>query len=258
MRKSLILVVAVLPLIFSCVNTRRATYFNNLLDSTSFGEAFIPDHIIKKKDILSINVSSLNPQASELFNIPNKTQVQSTTPTGELVQPAGYLVDQDGLIQFHELGKVRAEGLTQKQLQEYLRSTLLEKKLLLDPVIDIRVLNYKVTVLGEVARPTVVNVPTEKITLLEALGMAGDVTIFGKRDNVLIIREEGGKRIAKRVDLNSTQLFTSPYYYLKANDVVYVEPNKARVYSSTRTNLLLPAIISGISVLVIVVDRLTR
>jgi polysaccharide export outer membrane protein len=103
-----------------------------------------------------------------------------------------------------------------------------------------------------------VSVPNEKITLLEALGLAGDLTIFGKRNNVLIIRTEAGKRTANRIDLNSSDLFNSPYYFLKPDDVVYVEPNKARVMSASRANQLLPAIVSGLSVLVVVIDRLTR
>jgi polysaccharide export outer membrane protein len=193
-----------------------------------------------------------------VFNRPIQAQVQTTTPTGELVQPAGYLVDQDGFIRFPQIGLVRAAGLTKKQLEESLRNTLIERKLLYDPILAIRVLNYRVTVLGEVARPTVVTVPTERITLLEALGMAGDATIFARRHNVMVIREEQGQRIAQRVDLNAAELFNSPYFFLRSNDVVYVEPNGARVFSATRFNQLLPAIISSFSVLVIVIDRLTR
>lgn len=256
--KRLTVLVLAIPFLFSCVNTRKAIYFNNLPDSIDFKEASIPEHIIKTKDILSISVSSLNAGAAEVFNTPNKTDVQGTTQTGELIQPAGYLVGQDGLIQFPQIGKVKAAGLTKKQLEEFLRTTLIEKKLLYDPIINIRMLNYRVSVLGEVARPMVINVPSERITLLEALSMAGDATIFAKRNNVLILREEEGKRTARRIDLNSSQLFNSPYYYLKANDVVYIEPNKSRVFGASRANQLLPAIISGISVVIIVIDRLTR
>lgn len=259
MKKSFLFFLPLFLLVFlSCTNTRRAVYFADLPLTTSFDEALIPEHIIKQKDVLSISVSSLNEAAAAVFNRPNRTDVQSTTPTGELVQPAGYLVDQDGYIRFPQIGLIKAEGLTKKQLEEFLRNALVTRKLLYDPIIAIRVLNYRVTVLGEVARPTVVNVPAERITLLEALGLAGDVTIFAKRNNILVIREEAGKRITQRVDLNSSELFKSPYYHLKSNDVVYVEPNKARVFSATRTNQLLPAIISSISVLVIMIDRLTR
>jgi polysaccharide export outer membrane protein len=115
-----------------------------------------------------------------------------------------------------------------------------------------------VTVLGEVATPTVISVPSEKISLLEALGLAGDITLYGKRHNVLVIRQVDGKRVTHRVNLNSAELFTSPYYYLQANDVVYVEPNKARVTSASRLNQYLPAIVSSFSVLILVINILAN
>lgn len=242
----------------SCVNTKRATYFNNLPDSAVFNKMPVPEVIIHRNDILSINVSSPNPDASKLFNLSNSPDIKTTTPSGDVVEPAGYLVDQDGNIRFLMLGTMKAEGLTRKQLQENIRSALLQKNLLLDPVVEVRLLNFKVTVLGEVTKPTVITVPNERITLMEALGLAGDATAFAKRNNVLVIREEDGKQITKRVDLNSTEIFSSPYYYLKSNDIVYVAPNRARVASATRLNQLLPSVISALSIAVIVWDRLKQ
>ncbi|WP_245652261.1 polysaccharide biosynthesis/export family protein [Rufibacter tibetensis] len=247
-----------MPFLFSCVNSRKATYFNDLGDNASFATIEIPEPIIQQNDLLSITVSSLNPEASRIFNLPNQSEVRSSTPTGDVMEPAGYLVDKDGMIRFLMLGAVKAEGLTKSQLQNNLRNALLSRKLLVDPVVEVRFLNFRVTVLGEVTRPTVITVPGEKISLLEALGLAGDVTIYGKRDNVLVIREEAGKRITTRVNLNSNEIFTSPYYYLRSNDIVYIEPNKARVAGATRLNQLLPALISALSVVVIVVDRLAQ
>jgi polysaccharide export outer membrane protein len=218
----------------------------------------IPEYVFQQNDVISITVSSLDPEASDVFNRPNQTQVRSSTPTGDELQPAGYLVNRNGFINFLMIGNIKAEGLTKEQLQTNIRTAIIERKLLLDPVVEVRLLNYKVTVLGEVSRPTVITVPNEKLTLLEALGIAGDLTIFAKRNNVLVIRSENGRKIGNRIDLNSTELFRSPYYYLKPNDVVYVEPNKARVMSGSRLNQFLPAIVSGLSVLVVVIDRLTR
>jgi polysaccharide export outer membrane protein len=258
MRKTLAFIVICLPLFFSCVNTRKATYFNNLGDSSTFHTVAVPEQVIEKNDLLSINVSSINPNAAEIFNMPNQTNVQTTTETNGTLRPAGYLVANDGTIRFPMLGNIRAAGFTKKQLQENIRLALIERKLLLDPVVEIRFLNFKVTVLGEVARPTVITVANEKITLLEALGLAGDITIFGKRSNVLVIREDGERKVTQRINLNSNELLSSPYYYLQSNDVVYVEPNKARVASSTRLNLLLPAIISGVTAVVIIFDRLAQ
>ncbi|ALJ00985.1 sugar transporter [Rufibacter tibetensis] len=258
MRSKVLLAILLLPFLFSCVNSRKATYFNDLGDNASFATIEIPEPIIQQNDLLSITVSSLNPEASRIFNLPNQSEVRSSTPTGDVMEPAGYLVDKDGMIRFLMLGAVKAEGLTKSQLQNNLRNALLSRKLLVDPVVEVRFLNFRVTVLGEVTRPTVITVPGEKISLLEALGLAGDVTIYGKRDNVLVIREEAGKRITTRVNLNSNEIFTSPYYYLRSNDIVYIEPNKARVAGATRLNQLLPALISALSVVVIVVDRLAQ
>jgi polysaccharide export outer membrane protein len=258
MQRYVALVFFLFPLFFSCANSRKVTYFPNLQDSVTFNEMEVPDHVIQKNDVLSISVNSIDPEASKMFNLPNQSQVRSSTPTGDVMEPGGYLVNKDGFIRFLMLGTVKAEGLTKEQLQTAIRNSIIERKLLLDPVVEVRHLNYKVTVLGEVSRPTVISVPNEKITLLEALGLAGDMTIFAKRTNVLVIRTESGKRVTNRIDLNSTELFDSPYYYLKPNDVVYVEPNKARAMSASRLNQLLPAIVSGLSVLVVVIDRLTR
>jgi polysaccharide export outer membrane protein len=252
------LMILMLPLLISCVNTRKAVYFNNLPTIDTFSEIPVPELIIKKNDILSIRINVSNFDADKMFNLPNATNARSSTATGEYIEPAGYLVGRDGFIRLLILGAMKAEGLTEKQLAENIRRELIVRKLLLDPVVEIRHLNFKVSILGEVQRPTVITVPNERITLLEALGLAGDITIFAKRNNVLVIREEGGKRITQKINLNSTELFNSPYYYLKSNDVIYVEPNRARVASATRFNQLLPTIVSALSIAIIVFDRLIR
>ncbi len=233
-------------------------YFANMQDSTIFNEIEVPEYLIQRNDLLSITVSSIDPDASQMFNMTNKSEARTSTSTGEIIESSGYLVNSNGYIRFLALGLIKAEGLSKRQLAENIRKEISDRKLLVDPVIEIRHLNYKVTVLGEVNRPTVITVPDEKITLLEALGIAGDLTIFAKRTNVLVIRTEGGKRLAKRIDLNSNNLLNSAYYNLKPNDVVYIEPNKAKVMSASRLYQLLPAIVSGLSVLVVVIDRLTR
>ena len=153
---------------------------------------------------------------------------------------------------------MKAAGLTKEQLKESFIKTLLEKQLLKDPIVSIRFLNFRVTVLGEVRNPTVVSVPNEKISLLEAIGLAGDLTIYARRDNILVIREEDGNKVIKRLNLNSNELLSSPYYYLKSNDVVYVEPNKARVATSGRSQQWIPMVVSGLSLVVIALDRVIK
>lgn len=242
----------------SCVSTKNQLYFVDQKDATILSDTKIPETAIQNNDLLGIAVSSLNPAATAVFNSPNITYANASTSTGSTLQSSGYLVNSDGFIQFPFLGNIKAAGKTSNQLREEIINRILEKKLLVDPIVNVRYLNFKVSVLGEVEHPTVVNVPNEKITLLEALGMAGDMTIYGKRENVMVIREEEGKKIIKRLNLNSSDLFNSPYYYLKSNDIVYVEPNKARLASSTRTSQLLPIIFSALSFAAILIDRLIR
>lgn len=240
----------------SCGNAKKLTYFNTQGDEQIVSNVQIPQTTIQSNDILGISVSSLSPEASAPFNAPNFSYANASTATGATLQATGFLVDVNGNIQFPILGNVKVQGLTANQLRTKLTDTLLSRKLLVDPIISVRLLNFKVTVLGEVAHPTVVNVVNEKITLLEALGLAGDITIYGKKDHVMIIREDEGVKNIKYLDLNSSDLFTSKYYYLKANDIVYVEPTKSRVYNSTQTAQLIPILLSVLSFATIIVDRI--
>lgn len=242
----------------SCVNTRNATYFNDLPDGEMQFVAGNLEPVIQKNDMLNILVSSLNQEASQMFNLYNTAVNAPIVVSGSIAQSNGYLVDQDGYIQFPMLGNIKAAGLSKKQLKEVIIKGIIQKNLLYEPIVNIRYLNYKVTVLGEVANPSVINIPNEKVSLLDALGLAGDLTIYARRDNVLVIREVEGKRITKHINLNDNQLFHSPYYYLQSNDVVYVSPNKSRVASTSRSNQWLPILLSGMSLAIFTVDRLVR
>lgn len=242
----------------ACGNTRKAIYFSENSKTEFATDAPSLEPVIQPNDLLSITVTSLNPQASEIFNSLNTNADRPSTATATTSQATGYLVDTEGNIKFPYLGELKAAGLTKKALQDGIRSEILRRKLLLDPIVDIRYLNYKVSVLGEVTRPSVLTIPNEKITLLEALGLAGDLTIYAKRDNVLLIREENGKKTLARIDLTTSELFTSPYYYLKSNDIIYVEPNKTKINNASATKQWLPIILSALSLAIISVDRLTR
>jgi len=238
----------VFPVCTSCVNMKKSIYFNNIPDSTILSTVQKLEPVIHKNDLLSISVSSMNPEATQVFNVPNSS---GSVP--------GYLVDRDGFIQFPLLGNIKADSLTKKELRDTIAKDLIEKKLLLDPIVSVRYLNFKVTVLGEVGHPTVVTVENEKVTLLEALGMAGDLTVEAKRNNVMVIREEeSGEKKIKRLDLTSTEIFTSPYYYLKSNDIVYVEPNSTKVASTSRFTQILPIVISTVTLIFLVFDHFTR
>lgn len=230
----------------SCGNTKNVSYFPEIKDGSIQSNTPFPESVIQKSDILSITVSSLSPEASAIFNSPNS----STSTAGTAV---GFLVNTEGDIQFPMIGNIKAEGLTKNQLKNNIAKSLVDNKLLIDPIVTIRFINFRVTVLGEVNRPTVVVVPNEKISLLEALGLAGDMTIYASRNNVLVIREEKDQKIIKRLDLNSDEIFTSPYYYLQSNDIVYVEPNKTKVNSASAGMQWAPIVMSAISLMLVAV-----
>ena len=240
----------------SCVNTKKAIYFREQGDGTIRSSSALPETVIQNNDILSIQVSSLNQDASSAFNVSNRQDVAATTLAGSRNETAGYLVSPEGYITFPILGDIHAAGLTKTQLTDTITRMLGERKLLVDPIVSIRMLNFKVTVLGEVGHPSVIPVPSERISLLEALGLAGDLTINARRDNVMIIREASGRKIIKRVNLNSSELFTSPYYYLETNDVVYVEPNKAKVRSGANTAMWVSIALAALSFGIIAVTNI--
>lgn len=233
---------------FSCTNVKKVIYLPNVKDGAVPSNA-VPESVIQKNDILSINVSSLNPEATAIFNSPN------TGGANTGAAPIGYLVNAEGNIQFPILGNIKAEGLTKNQLKNNIAKALVDAKQLIDPIVSIRFINFRVTVLGEVNHPTVVTVPNEKISLLEAIGLAGDLTIYGKRQNVMIIREERDQKVIKRINLNSDELLSSPYYYLQSNDIVYVEPTKAKIASASQGIQWIGVVLSALSLAVIATQR---
>ena len=259
LRKDYLSLIIIVPVLVCClfssrVSTKQSAYFRDIPDTTLAPIKGNFEPVIQKSDILQITVSGMNLEDAVVFNSPSMANTGGSSAGGP--QAVGFLVNEQGFIQYPVLGQVKADGLTRSQLTTYIHDQLEEKKLLVDPVVSVRFLNYRVTVLGEVSKPGVVYVSSEKITIMEALGLAGDITVFGKKDNVLLIRETDGVRTVKRLDLNSREILSSPYYYMRSNDVVYVEPNKAKIGSNDRTRQIVPIIISSISLLVIILDRL--
>lgn len=255
---NLSIVIFLIVLGTSCIDSKKSTYFNDLNETiipSSYSDTV--QHIIESNDILNIKISSLSEEASKPFNS-FVGGGSSTSITGVRNDASGYFVNSEGYIQMPVLGAVKAAGYTKDQLKAYITKIILDKKLLVEPIVDVRHLNYEVTVIGEVARPTVITVPNEKISLIKALGAAGDITVFGRKDNVLLIREVNGKKIVKRVNLNSSNFLRSDYYYLQPNDVVYVEATKNKEANISRNRIILPSVLSGLSVLIILIDRITR
>lgn len=191
---------------------------------------------IQKDDLLQINILANNPEVAKPFNL--MAQISGMGTSSSNPEQTAYLVDASGNIDIPVLGRMTVEGLTTAEVKNAISKLLQEKNLIKDPVITVRILNFKVSVLGEVKSPGVVDVKGERITILEALSKAGDLTIQGRRDHVAVIREVDGKRTVNYLDLKSKDLFDSPYYYLKQNDVVYVEPNNGRTvqYRNNQVN----------------------
>lgn len=249
-------------ILFSSCAKRNLAYFSDLQDQAVREETIGVTSIsrIQPDDLLSITVVSLNPEANALFNrgvMPSNGAIADHT-TGLRTQNTphieGYLVDQNGYIDFPVLGKIKVGGMTKDELKNCLMNDLQEY--LKDPVVNIRYLNYRITVIGEVNQPSTFTIPSEKIHILAALGLAGDMTAFGKRENVLLIREENGKRIIARLNLNSSELFNSPYFYLQQNDVVYVEPVKARAEQASLTRNNITTVASVVTALSLLIMRL--
>ncbi len=230
------IVISILSLFFfSCASKKDVVYFQDTQDYETLVSDNSYAYKFKVDDLLSINVSTLDPEASIPFNLLTAPQGQITGGGGVgQAQQIDYIVNKDGDIDFPVLGEVNILGLTPNETKELLKEKL--KIYLKNPIINIRLRNFTVTVLGQVARPGTYEVNGEQITVLEALGLAGDLDIKGERTNVLIIRDFNGTKISQRIDLTKKAALNSPVYYLTQNDVVYVEPNKSAVTSSALDN----------------------
>lgn len=251
-------VIIALCFLSSCANQKSAIYFDKVAQGgfTSPTEDLEP--IIQKNDLLSITVSSPNATAAELFNQQNDAAAKLSNNSGGSSKVSGYLVGQDGMLRFPILGNIQAAGKSKKHVRQLITSLLIERQLLLDPIVDIRYLNYKISVLGEVKNPGVLIIDNERISILEALGLVGDITIYGRRENVSLIREENGVKNIHRLDLTSTEIFDSPYYYLQSNDILYVEPTKGKIAGASELKQWIPVILSAISLAVVTVVTVTR
>ncbi len=210
-----------------------------------------PRLTIQPSDILDIKVHSMNAELAAPFNIIPKSAIGMSNATTTSLRLHGYLVNQKGVIDFPVLGTIPVQGLDSEELKETLQNKL--ETYLKDPVVNIRLLNFKVTVSGEVNEPGSFNIPNERITLPEAITMAGDLTNYATRDSILIIRELDGYRTFKRVSMQSLDLFESDFYYLKQNDLIYIEPQKAKTGTiRDQSNEILPFISAAATILAIV------
>lgn len=222
----------------SACNTEKQIVYLQDVDTSKTGVVDSQHSItIQPKDILSIIVSCKDPELAAMFNLPQVTyqtgsEIVASGSSGANQKLIGYVVDEKGFIDFPILGQIEVAGLNRWQLQDKIQKELTERNLLKDMVVTVQFMNFKISILGEVNSPGSYKIEGDKFTILEALSMAKDLTIYGKRDQVYVIREENNKRITYKVDLRSAKLFDSPAYYLKQNDIVYVQPNKVRAGQS--------------------------
>lgn len=233
----LVSVVAGITLFASCGTKtyKNINYLQDVQKDTTMSMKTDGGILVQPKDMISIVVSSRNPELAAMFNLVNVSYQAGgeTSISGSYNRLLGYSVDSEGNIEFPIVGKINVAGLTRWEVAEKVKDILLDRNLLKDAVVTVEFLNFKISVLGEVNRPGTYTVTGDKITILEAISLAGDLTIFGKRDKISVIREQNGHRNIYMVDIRGTDLFTSPAYYLQQNDVVMVEPNKVRAGQST-------------------------
>ena len=241
--------VALALLVSSCASTKDIAYFQNKMVNQPEKIDKHAGIVIQPKDMLSIVVSSRNPELVAMFNLP----VVSYQAGGEVALNAsqqrlmGYVVDEEGFIDFPVLGKLNIVGKTRWEVAELVKNKLIQEGYLSDAVVTVEFLNFKISVLGEVASPGTFSIDGDKVTVLQAISLARDLTIFGRRDNVSVIREQDGKRTIYEINLTDVDLFKSPAYYLQQNDIVYVQPNDIKARQSTTDDKTLRIASIGLS-----------
>ena len=218
------MVVTMILMMVGCGSSKEVAYWQNIDSISLAASKGLYDAKIMPKDELTILVQTTDPLTSEPFNL------RSTGQTSSKNQITGYLVDNDGMINFPIVGKIHVAGLTKTECEDLIKSKIQPYLARTEnPLVSVRTSSYRITVIGEVNKPGVIPVATEKISLIEALAEAGDMTIYGKRDNVLLVREDkSGEKHKVRLNMNDANIINSPYYYLQQNDIVYVEPHKVK------------------------------
>ena len=266
MKNKLVLFVCVLSLLVSCKVPKDVTYFQGI-DSLSPErmKTMVQEYstTICDDDLLTITVTAWDPVAVTPFNPPPFAYlIPGETDIAAAQQLHTYLVDNDGYINFPVIGRMKASGLSKRELSDNLQKEI--ALFVKEPIVDIQIVNFRITLMGEVARIGRYTIPNNRISIIDAIGQAGDLTINANRKNILIIRTNDNVPEYGRVDLTDPAIFTSPYYYLKQNDIVYVEPNNAKKrnanYSSAQqySITVFSAILSTVSLITTSVIALTK
>lgn len=233
---TLLAAVSVVLILGSCASSKNVAYFQNADSISLAASKMLYDAKIMPKDQLTITVNTTDPEAAKPFNL----AVSQTLGTNGQISTGGgnlqtYLVDNQGCIEFPVVGSLHVGGLTKTECEALIKDKISPYMAKAEnPIVTVRMASYRVTVSGEVARPGVVSVPTEKMSVIEALAQCGDLTIYGKRENVMLIREDAqGEKHIYRLNLNDANIINSPYYYLQQNDILYVEPNSVKTQNAS-------------------------
>jgi|AGTN01.1.fsa_nt_gi Periplasmic protein involved in polysaccharide export len=236
--KNVLIFFVSMMILSSCASVRKINYFQDLQPGVA-EQIAVPSEIkIRPNDKISIVVNSKNPELANLFNLPIVSHrigaSSESSLSGSSQQVSGYTINKEGDIDFPVLGKVYIADLTREEVASRIKNELINNNLVMDPVVTVEFMNLCISILGEVNNPGRFNIDRDKITILDAISMAGDLTIYGKRDAVYVLRDEQGQQVPYLIDLTSAgQLYASPVFYLQQNDVVYVEPNDVRARQST-------------------------
>ncbi len=231
--------------LYSCSSSKELVYFqDNFSDKPSLHSKF--NIVIKKNDILEINILTSNQEATLLFSPQYDAKISSISYTSGVSAKGGYLVDQNGMIELPYIGKISAENKTIEEFESTIQEKLAEY--LIKPLVKVQIINFKVTVLGDVGSPGTFNVPNEKLSLIQAIGIAGDLNLTASR-KIRLIRETDTGVADTILDLTSKRFFSSEYYFLKQNDIIYVPPGPSKISYSNFRQLMLP-VLSGVSIVV--------
>lgn len=265
-----LLIIAMIATILtsSCTNIKNLQYLQGNVDTARLKALNVAEPLIQKGDLLAITVYSDDPLATAAVTNPmlNSTSVLgnsgSENGSGSTTGAAtlqGFIVSQAGDVQLYKLGVIPAAGKTKKELADTLASIYASQGLLKNPYVNVRFLNYKVTIVGEVQHPGSFSIPADKLSAFEAIGLAGDITVYGRRDNVLVVREVNGGRQFGRLNLQDPNVFLSPYYYLQQNDLVIVDVGKNKSVVNNQSKLQTITIVTGLaSIIAVFVSLISR
>jgi polysaccharide biosynthesis/export protein len=249
--------ITALFLFSSCKVTQQSAYFKTLQKDTTLKNFITNDFELKiiKGDRLSIKVSSMSPAEDAFFN----GVVSTAAGTGTATSSGGYGVQQDGTILMHRLGALKVEGFTRRELSKKIETSLLPY--MKDPIVQVNFLNHKITLLGEVTTPQVLNLPEEQISIIDALVLSGDVTKDARRNNITIIRDDGNEKQVKHINLEDHSIFSSPWYYVKPNDIILVGADTEKYVKAEKRQKLqntLSLVASGVSLAIIILSRIIK